>query len=182
MAQADDDIPGLLGDLIRFGTVEAVDLAHGLATVKSGEIVSPPCRWLELAGGFRTWIPPTVGEQVILICPEGDIAGAVILRGIYSDAFPPLATDGRLIFATPDGTTIEYDPATHAMTIMLASGSLSITAPEGVAITADVSITGNVTISGTATADEDVFGGGVSLKAHKHLGVQAGSAQTGVPA
>ncbi|AUW59434.1 phage baseplate assembly protein V [Sphingobium sp. SCG-1] len=176
MAQADDDIPGLLGDLIRFGTVEAVDLAHAHATVKTGEVVSPPCHWLELAGGFRTWIPPTVGEQVILICPEGDIAGAVILRGIYSDVFPPLATDGRLSFATPDGTTIEYDPATHAMTIVLAAGSLSITAPEGVSVTGDLDVTGKI------TATTDVVGGGISLKNHKHGGVQAGGAQTGAPA
>ncbi|WP_010336770.1 MULTISPECIES: hypothetical protein [Sphingobium] len=38
-----------------------------------------------------------------------------------------------------------------------------------------------MSITGTATAADDVIGGGKSLKGHKHGNVQAGTSQTGAP-
>lgn len=187
MAQQ-DDMPGLLGDLIRLGTVETVDLAVARVTVTLGDVTSPPVPWLALAGGFGCWVPPTVGEQVLLLCPEGDIAHGCVLRGLFSDAFPAPADDGRLRMLMPDGTTIDYDPEGHELAITLASGKATITAPEGVTITGDVTITGNIAVdgdgsmTGTFTADADVVGGGKSLKDHKHGQVQPGSGQSGPPA
>lgn len=183
-----DDIPGLIGDLLRVGVVESVALADATVTVRAGDIVSPPCPWLELAGAFRSWTPPSVGEQVVLLCPEGDIAHSIALRGLFSTAFPAPLDDARGRLLMPDGTTIDYDPEGHVLAIALASGSVTINAPHGVAITGDVTISGNASIvgnldvSGTATGTEDVIGGGKSLKSHKHTGVQAGPAQTGAPA
>jgi phage baseplate assembly protein gpV len=164
MAQ-EDDIPGNIGDLVRFGTIEAVQLADATATVRAGDVVSPPLHWLEMcAGAFRSWSPPTVGEQVTLICPEADIAAAVILRGLYCASFPAPGTDANPRLIGPDG-----------LIIALSGGGLSIEAPDGIAIIGDVAITG------TLNASEDVVGGGISLKTHKHGGVQAGGAQTGTP-
>ncbi|MCW2370194.1 phage baseplate assembly protein V [Sphingobium sp. B11D3D] len=181
MAQT-EDMPGLLGDLIRIGVVETVGLADATLTAKLGDIVSPSVPWLELAGGFRTWCPPTVGEQILLLCPEGDIAHGVALRGLYSNAFPAPASDGRARILMPDGSTIDYDPEGHVLAITLAGGKLTINAPEGVAITGNVTVTGKVDVSETVTASDDVIGGGKSLKGHKHSGVQAGSALSGAPA
>lgn len=166
----DDDINGLIGDLIRFGTVHSVDLGHGMAVVEAGDIITPPLPWTEQAGSFRTWRPPSVGEQVILLCPEGDIEGGLILRGLFSNTFPAPASDDFQHLYGADG-----------LIITLTGDGLSITAPGGAAITADVSITGNVDVSGTITASEDVVGGGISLKGHTHGGVQGGGASTGGP-
>ncbi len=170
-----DDTSGLIGDLCRLGTIETVDLASARATVKLGDVLSPPCPWLEMAGAYRSWCPPGVGEQVLVLCPEGDIAHAVILRGLFSTNFPAPANDGKAVIQMPDGTTIVYDPQSHDLAITLAGGSCTISAPQG------LSITGPVNITGTLNASEDVLAGGISLKSHKHSGVQAGAAQTGGP-
>lgn len=158
----EDDLPGLLGDLLRFGTVATVDLAAATATVACGDVVSPPLHWLQWAGEFRLWSPPSAGEQVLLICPEGDIAGGVILRGLNSAAFPAPGSDANPQLHGKDG-----------LIITLTGDGLQITAPGGVTIDGDVNVTG------TITASEDVLGGGISLKSHTHGGVQAGAAQTG---
>lgn len=169
MAETDDDIHGKIGDLVRLGAIASVDLAAARVTVACGEVSSPPCPWLEMAGGFRSWIPPVVGEQVLLLCPEADIAGAVVLRGLYSTAHPAPRSDTVLRFSTPDGATFDYDPDAHALTIALPAGG-------------SIDLDGDLNVTGTITATEDVVGGGKSLKTHKHGGVQAGGAQTGVPA
>lgn len=172
----DDDINGLIGDLIRFGTVQSVDLANAVAVVAAGDIITPPLPWTEQAGSFRTWQPPSIGEQVILLCPEGDIEGGVILRGLFSNQFPAPANDEYRHLYGADG-----------LIITLTGDGIAITAPGGVAITADLAITGNLDVagnvdaSGTITASEDVVGGGISLTDHKHSGVQAGTAITGGP-
>ena len=44
-----------------------------------------------------------------------------------------------------------------------------------------ITINGNVKINGTLTASTDVVTNGISLKTHKHGGVQAGGSDTGVP-
>lgn len=160
----EDDLPDLLGDLLRFGTVETVDLAAATATVACGEVISPPLHWLQVAGEFRLWSPPSIGEQVLLICPEGDIAGGVILRGLNSTAFPAPASDAFPQLHGKDG-----------LVISLTGNGLRITAPGG------VDIEGNLNVTGTIAASEDVVGGGISLKSHIHGGVQAGIAQTGAP-
>lgn len=164
MSQQDDDIHGLVGDLLRLGTVEQVDLALGTATVRSRDVVSPALPWMECAGSWRTWSPPSVGEQVLLLCPEGDIAAAVILRGLYSTAFPKLGADAHPRFDGPSGLNITFT-----------EDGITIAAP------GDIAITGDVTITGQLTASVDVIGGGKSLKGHKHGGVQAGGAQTSAP-
>lgn len=160
----DEDISGAVGDLLRFGTVEAVDLPAARATVRCGDVLSPPVPWLELAGAFRTWSPPSVGEQVLLLCPEADIAAAVILRGLPCAAFPAAGSDDDHVFSATAGLLIRATP-----------DGLEIAAPGG------ISITGDVAITGALTASVDVVGGGKSLKSHKHGGVQAGGAQTGAP-
>ena len=49
-------------------------------------------------------------------------------------------------------------------------------------ITGDVKITGKVEVTQTVTAQADVIGAGISLKAHVHSGVQPGGGSSGQPA
>lgn len=173
----EEDINGLIGQLIRKGVIKSVDLGAGLAVIESGEIISPPLPWVEaFAGRFRSWSPPSEGEQVILLCPEGDIEGGIILRGLTSDQFPKAGETADHSIHGAEGLVFTLTPA-----------GLQIIAPEGVVITADVSITGNVAVtgdisaSGTVTGEADAVGGGISLKNHTHSGVAAGGASTGGP-
>lgn len=166
----DDDINGLIGDLIRIGTVQSVDLAAGLAVVEAGDVVTPPLPWTELAGSFRTWSPPSKGEQVILLCPEGDIEGGVILRGLFSDQFTAPADDADHHIHGADG-----------LIITLTADGLAINAPGDVTVDGNVTITGDLGVVGNVMATEDVTASGISLKSHKHGNVQAGAAKTGGP-
>lgn len=168
----------LTGDLLRLGRVASVDLDNALCTVETGDLITGPLPWLAgRAGAVLIWSPPTIGEQCLLLSPEGDTENGIVLLGLYSTAFPtPSRSPDLHSLDFKDGARIAYDMATKVLTAFLPDGaSAAITAPGG------VSIVGDVTVTGTINATVDVVGAGVSLKAHKHGGVQAGAAQTGGP-
>ncbi|SFG08619.1 phage baseplate assembly protein V [Novosphingobium sp. CF614] len=185
-----EDIPADLSELIRLGTIATVDLAAGTCTVlygnpddDDGGAETPAIRWAApRAGSTRIWSPPTVGEQVLLLVPDGQLAGAVALLGITQDSFPPAGDSLTEVMLFADGARIAYDPEDHALTAILPDGgTATITAPGGLTINADVTITGNVTLNGKLDASEDVTADGISLKSHKHGNVQSGGSQTGEP-
>ncbi len=176
MPQINDEGPIDPAELIRLGTVASVDLGTGTCTVDVGDITTPAIPWIEpRMGATRTWSPPTVGEQVLLICPESELGLALALRGIPSDSYPPAGSTLEELIEFSDGARIAYDPESHTLTAALPAGST-------VAITADtVTIDGDVTVTGTLTAEVDVIGAGKSLKTHRHSGTQPGGGQSGPP-
>lgn len=191
-----------LENLLREGVVASVDHVAGLCTVKSGELTTAPIKWLtERAGNARTWWAPSVGEQVLLLCPGGEPTRAKVLQGIYStDAPRPAGADTAHVTTYPDGALVSYDPEAHQLTATLpAGGKADLTAPGGVHITGDTTITGKLNVSGdtdlgaklhvagdttvdtTLTASTDVVGGGISLKNHLTTNVTAGTGLSGKP-
>lgn len=186
----------LLHNLLRFGVVASVDHAAGTCTVRTGALVTRPMPWLvQRAGDARTWWAPSVGEQVVLLCPGGDTTRGVVQPAIYSNAAPrPAGSDTAHVTSYPDGAAISYDPESHKLVALLPDGgTASLTAPGGVEIVGDTTITGKLTVSkdtdlgaklhvsGDVTADTkvtaatDVIGGGKSLKGHKHQVTAVGS-------
>lgn len=185
-----EDIPLDPATLIRLGVIASVDLAAARCIVRcgdpeEGETLTPPIRWImPRCGNTRIWSPPTVGEQVVLLCPDGEIGAGVALTGIIRDSFPPLGStlEERIDFA--DGAQLRYDPEAHHLEALLPDGATAtITAPGGLTINAQagVTINGDVTLNGTLTASEDVIAEGISLKTHRHGGVQPGSGQSAGP-
>ena len=170
-------------ELIRFGRIASVDLAAARCTVTidedgaSGEAVTGPIRWIEgRAGQTRTWSPPSVGEEVVLLCPGGQLGIAVALRGLSNADNPPAGNSLVEGVLYADGTMLSYDPEEHILTVFMAHpGEIDISAPGG------ITINGDVTVTGRLTASDDVIASGKSLKNHTHGGVQAGSSQTGAP-
>lgn len=173
-----------LSNVARYAEVAEADLERGRVRVAWAQgpdgdpVNSAWLPWLSaMAGEDRAWRPPSIGERVALICPDGEIASGFVLAGFASSAFPAPdsspAKDARLY---RDGARIEYDAETHVLAAVLpAGGSASIEAPEGVTIDGDVTIegavgiTGDVTIDGTAGATGNISsdgdlsaGGGVS--------------------
>ncbi|EQB09678.1 phage baseplate assembly protein V [Novosphingobium lindaniclasticum] len=181
MAQSNDH-EQLTGEVIQVGTVASIDHAARTCTVQLGDLETSDLPWVALlAGRVKLWCPPCAGEQCAVLCPEGDLDNGLVLPGIYSDANSPSTSDPDVFeLEFPDSAVISYNHATHALTVTLpAGGTAALTAPGGVTIEGDVAIKGNVSIEGKAEASEDVIGGGISLKSHKHTGVAAGSAQSG---
>lgn len=179
----------VIGNLAQLGTIESVDLAEATCRVRLGEIVTGDLPWIApRAGSVRVWSPPSVGEQCLLLCPEGDLEGGVVVPGLFSDANPAPADDDVLHVQFADGAVIRYDPAAHDLDVLLpAGGSANVDAPGGLTITGDVTIDGHVAVigdvgvKGRIDATTDVVGAGKSLKDHVHKGVQAGGAVSGPP-
>lgn len=172
------DILRRLANLIRLGTIAAVDHEAERCTVKTGGLTVPGRPWLALrAGASSDWDPPTVGEQCILLSPSGETAQGIALIGLYSQQRPAPSNSANLRRRKyPDGAVIDYDHASHTLTATLPNGGKAkLVAPGGVSILGDVDITGLVTVS------EDVIAGGISLVSHVHGGVQGGPSNTGAP-
>ena len=83
MNQQIEELFRLIANLLRIGTVLDVDLTAARIRVRSGDLESTWLQWFELrAGTTKTWNPPTVGEQVIMLCPGGDPTAGVVLVGL----------------------------------------------------------------------------------------------------
>lgn len=157
-------------ELIRFGRVVSVDHAAGKCVVEIDEdLHTGPIRWAApRMGDTRVWCPPTVGEQVLVLCPAGEIGAAIAIGGITCNAFPVPANGMADLIRFKDGAVLSYDPDSHTLAFAL---------PDGGKLT----LAGDFEVTGTITATDDVKAAGISLKTHKHGQVQAGAAQSGPP-
>lgn len=191
-----EDIPLDPDSLLRIGTVLSVDLETARCVVQIGDpdagaIETPDIRWgAGRMGKTRIWMPPVVDEQVLVAFPAGELAAGVIIASIPRDLFPPAGNFPADLITFQDGAVLSYDVETTTLVAQLpAGGSIVVTAPGGVLIDAQdgvtiggpVTINGDVAVTGAITASEDVVGGSISLKAHLHGNVAAGSAKTGAP-
>lgn len=177
------EILRLIGDLIRIGTIAEVDLKAARCKVTVGEITTPPLPWLApRAGSSRVWSPPSIGEQVILLCPEADIALGLVVTGLFSDQNPAPASEDIMLLTFCDGAALTYDPGAHRLSASLpAGGAARIHAPGGIEIEGNVRISGTLSVTGLMDSNEDVKAAGISLKDHRHGSVAAGSAVSGAP-
>lgn len=180
------DLRRRLDNLIRPGTIYAVDHAQARCRVKTGNILTGWLRYfVGRAGNVRRHSAPTLGEQCIIFSPSGELAAGFVLVGINSLQFPGPSDNPDLDSTTyADGTWIGYDMGSKDLTVaMAAGGRITVLAPDGVQLAAPggVSITGDVNIDGTVTVSEDVIAGGISLISHAHGGVQGGNSTTGKP-
>jgi phage baseplate assembly protein V len=178
------DTQRLIGDIVREGTVDSVDLIKRTCRFRTGDLVTGDVPWLAArSGATKTWSPPSAGEQGILICPEGDTARGIVLPGLFSNAHPAPSSEDVDLVEYGDGARIGYDPAAHALTAILPAGATArIEADGGLKIKGPVWIEGTLTVTETIEARGEITGAGKKLSTHKHTGVQAGAAQTGAPA
>lgn len=189
------EILRLLRNLIRIGTVSAINLDDGLCRVDTGNNTTDWLHWLSArAGRTRSWNAPSVGEQVLVFCLGGELDTGFVLPGVFSDNNPaPSASADALHWSFPDGAVIEYEPQTGALK---ATGIQTATIQAAVKILLDSpevecsehlkaktfefseggKMAGNVKHSG-GKFDSN----GVVLDDHDHGGVQRGSSRTEGP-
>ena len=153
------ELARLIENLIRLGTVAEVQVEPPRVRVKTGNVTTAWRPWFALrAGEDREWDPPTIGEQVILFSPSGNLAQGVALTGLFSDANPANGEREGLHRRTyRDGAVIEYDSiAKHLRATLpgtaevVAAGDINISSGGNIQITAtgDIAITGaNVRIN-----------------------------------
>jgi phage baseplate assembly protein V len=120
-------------NLIQVGQVAAV--APPRVRVTLGGVQTAELDVLQRrAGPDATWWLPEVGEQVAVLCPDGDPALGIVLGGLYSAAHPAPADSPDVHRTTyADGAVIEYDRAAHRLAATLpAGGTADVTAPGGI--------------------------------------------------
>lgn len=122
------DIYRRLANLIRAGVVHEVRHSDPpRCRVSTGDLVTGWLPWLELrAGTSVTWNPPTVGEQCLVFCPDGNTAAGVVLVGMYQDNRPaPGESPDEHLQRYPDGARIDYNHASSKLVIDVpGSGSI----------------------------------------------------------
>lgn len=198
----------MIRNLITYGRVKSIE--GSTATVDfDGEVV-PGLSWSKRrAGKTREWYAPSVGEQVCVLSPSGELSQGTIAFSMEQDAFPnPGSSPDQDLTEYPDGTIIGYDSASNTLTIdtSAASGTVIIkcntaTVEAASSVTIDspeTTCTGNLTVAkslnvgsggGTAKITGSVEFSGGSVKhngknigdTHTHSGVQTGGGNTGAP-
>ena len=177
-------------NIVRKGTVAAVRLAApARVRVKTGDNTTDWLPWIALrAGGVaggRTWNPAVVGEQCTVLAPGGDLAQAVVLLGLYSDAMPQGSEQ-----AACDRTDWDEDNYFEWL-----RGALTAYCMESITLSTpntSVHMQGSaVTITGGGadltigpyriTSNVDIVAKGISLVNHVHGGVRVGGDNTGAP-
>lgn len=158
MSYAVAELDRRLANLVRIGNISAIDLVASppVVRVDLGDVVTDWLPWLTTrAGGVRHWSPPDLNEQVMLLAPSGELAQAIVLPGVFCDAFPANGTAQLLDRTTyPDGSVVEYDAAAHKLSISVGSGSVvvncgtaTINAATSVKIDSpETTCTGNLTV------------------------------------
>jgi len=146
----------LILNLIRFGTIADINHDTQRVRVKVGENVTTWRPWITFrAGDAQTWFPPSMGEQVIVLSPEGDFANAAILPAIYSDKYKsPSTNPAHNTTRYKDGTVVQYDSNAHTLTATLSDGTSVALAPGKVTSNAeDTECTGNLLVQKNLTVN-----------------------------
>ncbi|QKL50910.1 phage baseplate assembly protein V [Ralstonia solanacearum] len=115
------ELARLLENVIRLGTVAEIDyVATPRVRVKTGGLLTTWRPWAERrAGATRTWCPPTIGEQVLLLCPSGDPSNAIVLCGISTDDNDvPSHNPAETVTQYPDGALVRYNHATGVLSVL----------------------------------------------------------------
>ncbi|WP_439257128.1 phage baseplate assembly protein V [Lonepinella sp. BR2271] len=165
-----------IDNIIRFGTIADVNHAERRVKVLSGGIKTDWLPWLEWrAGTTRSWSPPTVNEQCVILAASGELTMAVVLTGIYTlnHNNPSQSTDEHVIeFA--DGARMVYNQANSDLTVTGISTAAIQASSQIVLDTPTVKCTGNVNVSGQITSGGDQIAGGISTMNHTHMGDSGG--------
>lgn len=164
LAQRVAEVERRLAGMIRHGRVHSVDAAAGMIRLRIGgtdskPFLSPPVPYAQIAGALKAHTPPSVGQQMTLICPDGNVRMGVALPMTWSDANTSPSSSGEENVVTFGGVRIE-----------LRDDELVISGPK-VRIDADIETNGS-----TLKHNGKEIG-----STHRHGGVIPGGGQSDVP-
>lgn len=101
-------------NMIRFGYIEDekdIDRERQSVRVKLGPTLKTG--WLkftsEKAGSVQVWNPPEAGENVVIICPYGEIPQGVVIRSFFTDPFPVSEPSANPSLQVGDDIKVSYD-------------------------------------------------------------------------
>ncbi|MGU5730832.1 phage baseplate assembly protein V [Aeromonas jandaei] len=174
-----------IANLIRVGEVTETDFTDPNAPRVKVAVSGFESDWLpfgaDRAGSTKTWSPLSIGEQVVILSPYGDLGQAIIVCSLYSSANPAPASSGSLDKkAYPDGTTISYDSSSHTLNATI--GSTTITADRGKIALGVGGVTFVITAGGINMQGGQVTHNGKNIGSdHAHSGIQRGNQNSDGP-
>ncbi|WP_432239905.1 phage baseplate assembly protein V [Herbaspirillum robiniae] len=149
------EIIRVIPNLIRIGNVEQVN-ADKVRVRLSPTLLTTWLQWVALrAGDVVEWSPLSIGEQVVVLSPNGDLTQGKVLGGLFSTDSPAPETALKLrAIHYPDGAIVRYDFEAHALAAILPGGSTALVkADEVTADARQTTCTGDVTIKGNLTVE-----------------------------
>jgi phage baseplate assembly protein V len=157
-------------NLIRTGKIAEIN-ADKVRVRLSPSLLTTWLQWIALrAGDVIDWCPPSVGEQVIVFSPNGDLTQGKVLAGLFSADSPAPQTSLKIrSIHYPDGAVVLYDFGKHSLSAILPAGSSALVKADAVTAdapqttcTGDVTIKGNLVVEGFSALNNGakVLGGG----------------------
>ena len=156
------DIQRRMANLFRVGKVAEVDRGAGRVKVQFGDALTAWLPWMTgRAGAVKDWNPPSVGEQVCVCSPMGEIEAGFIMPGSINSTANAAPTSGENVYRLdiPSGGTFE-----------IRCGSSTLTFAGG-----------KITLNCNLETSADVKAGTISLKDHTHVHTASEPAPTGAP-
>jgi phage baseplate assembly protein V len=112
--------------IVRIGVIQEIDYAKAKARVKIGDNMTGWRPWVSLAKG---WIPPAVGDQVVVLSPNGDFEQGIILSALYhSKSKPPSDKENEIKFKFAEHNYITFDFDLQKMAIKIGPQMLEFSA------------------------------------------------------
>ena len=109
------DMNRRMANVIRLGTVAELDDANARVRVQADEFMTDWLPWITMrAGPDRTWWAPEPGEQVVVLCPSGEMNQGIVLAAVYQDKHPqPEDTREKSRWEWKDSSYIQYNRENH---------------------------------------------------------------------
>jgi phage baseplate assembly protein V len=75
-----------LKGLLRYGVIKEIDVAANTVVVKFGDNLESPMLpyMVNSSGNASVYFIPKIGDQVVILCPDGDINNSVVLPSVRS--------------------------------------------------------------------------------------------------
>ena len=173
------DLIRLIRNLISIGTVTEVHPFQALAKVNILDRETDFFPVLSIANSYkRKFTPLNIGEQALVLCPQGNADFGVILPSLFHKASkePDGSNENKEITTYSDGTVISYDTqakelkvdASEKITIICKSANVTA---DTVSITANTTNNGDVTINGSLTVSGTIADSKGDLTSHTHGGI-----------
>jgi phage baseplate assembly protein V len=118
------EISRRLLQIVRIGVIQEIDGTK--ARVKIGDNVTGFRPWISPA---KAWIPPVVGDQVVVLSPNGDFEQSVLLSALYSTKTPaPSDKSNEVMFKFSDISSACFDSDLEKLTIKIGPQTLEFSA------------------------------------------------------
>ncbi|MGL9688735.1 MAG: phage baseplate assembly protein V [Wolbachia sp.] len=100
-----------LANIIRVGLVKEIDYEKARVRVRVEEFLTDYLPWItHRAGEDKSWSPPSIDEQVMVLSPFGELSLRVVLPAIYQQKYPSLECRKTAhTFKFQGGTKLSYE-------------------------------------------------------------------------